>query len=384
MGGPKAAAEPHMDFNLSDEQQMLRDGAQRYLAEHYAFEARKGLLASAAGFSQEQWRQFADLGWLATGLPEDVGGLGFSFIETTLIAEEMGRRLVVEPFASTAILGARLVDRSGNAAIRMELLPLVAQGSLRLALAHGESPSRYDRSRVATQARRAGDGYEIQGRKLMCFDAPSADKLIVSAVLDGSDGFALFLVDRAAAGVTLESYPLIDDTRAADIRFDSVRLASSALLVPSQRGFDVLDDALDRLLLARVAEALGGMERVLDLTRDHLKNRAQFGQPLGRFQALQHRMAEMFVEVQETRSILFRGLAYIDAPAEERRAAVAAARIVAIAAGRVVGGQGIQLHGGVGMTEEYEVGHYFKRLLVLEKAYGDCEYHLQQLARASR
>jgi alkylation response protein AidB-like acyl-CoA dehydrogenase len=372
-----------MDFNLSEEQQMLRDGAQRYLAEHYGFEARNALVASEKGFGEQNWQQFADLGWLAIGLPEDVGGLGFSFIETTLIAEEMGRRLVVEPYASTAILGARLIDRSGNAALRMELLPLVAQGSLRLALAHGESESRYDRSRVAAQALRTSDGYKIDGRKLMALDAPSAHKLIVSAVLDDSGGFGLFVIDRAAPGVTLESYPLIDGTRAADVTFTSVRVAESALLVPAQRGLDVLDEALDRLLLARVAEALGGMETVLDLTRDHLKNRVQFGQPLGRFQALQHRMAEMFVEVQETRSILFRGLAYIDSPPEERRPAVAAARIVAIAAGRIVGAQGIQLHGGVGMTEEYQVGHYFKRLLALEKAYGDSEYHLQQLARAS-
>jgi alkylation response protein AidB-like acyl-CoA dehydrogenase len=372
-----------MDFNLSDEQQMLRDGAHRYLAEHYDFEARNALVACAAGFGEEHWRQFADLGWLAIGLPEEVGGLGFSFIETTLIAEEMGRRLVVEPYASTAILGARLVDRSGNAAIRMELLPLVAQGSLRLALAHSENESRYDRSRVATKARRTSDGYEIVGRKLMAFDAPSAHKLIVSAVLDESGEFALFIVDRATPGITLEPYPLIDGTRAADVAFASVKVADSALLVPPERGLEVLDEALDRLLLARVAEALGGMETVLDLTRDHLKSRVQFGQPLGKFQALQHRMAEMFVEVQETRSILFRGLAYIDAPAEERRAAVSAARIVAIEAGRIVGGQGIQLHGGVGMTEEYQIGHYFKRLLALEKAYGDSEYHLQQLARSS-
>lgn len=372
-----------MDFNLSDEQQMLRDGAHRYLAEHYDFEARNGLLASAQGFSEEQWRQFADLGWLAIGLEEDVGGLGFSFIETTLIAEEMGRRLVVEPYASTAILGARLVDRSGNAALRMQLLPLVASGSLRLALAHGENESRYDRSRVATKAHRTSGGFEIDGHKLMAFDAPGAHKLIVSAVLDGSGGFGLFVVDPTAPGVRLEPYSLIDGTRAADVAFASVRVADTALLVAPERGLDVLDEALDRLLLARVAEALGAMETVLELSRDHLKNRVQFGQPLGNFQALQHKMAEMFVEVQETRSILFRGLAYIDAPPAERRAAVAAARIVASTAGRIVGGQGIQLHGGVGMTDEYPVGHYFKRLIALEKAYGDCEYHLQQLARSS-
>jgi alkylation response protein AidB-like acyl-CoA dehydrogenase len=371
-----------MDFNLSEEQQMLRDGAHRYFAEHYDFKNRISAANATRGFDERHWRQFADLGWLAIALPEAVGGLGLSFIETALIAEEMGRRLVVEPYASTAILCARLLERGDNPALREQLLPRVAEGNLRLALAHGEPDSRYDRSRVASRARPGAQGFEIEGRKIMVFDAPSAHTLIVSATLGDCGGFGLFAIDPSVPGVTVQSYPLIDGTWAADVALSSVQVPDSALVVSASRGPDVLDEALDRLLLARVAEAIGAMEAVLDLTRDYLKNRKQFGQPLGNFQALQHRMAEMFVEVQEARSILFRGMAYIDAPPEERHLAVAVARLVASAAGRIVGASGIQLHGGLGMTEEYPVGHYFKRLVAIEKAYGDCDYHLQQITQS--
>ena len=371
-----------MDFTLSDEQQILCDGAERYLAEHYSFEQRRAVLSGAAGFSSATWQSFAELGWLALGLPEDVGGLDGSFIDTALIMEVMGRRLVLEPYATTAILGARLIDRSGNAALRAEVLPAIAQGSCRVALAHGEIASRYDLSAVETRARSSADGYVIDGVKTMVCDAPGANKLIVSANLAGHGGFTLFMVDPASPGVTIRGYPLIDGTRGADIELASVRVPRGSVLTSGAQALDVLEEALDRVVLARVAEGLGAMEVVLQLTSEHLRSRQQFGQPLLKFQALQHRLAEMFVEVQETRSILYRGLAYIDAPAAERKSAVSAAKVVASSAGRVVGEQGIQLHGGVGMTDEYQVGHYFKRLIALEKSFGDVDYHLERLGRS--
>ena len=218
----------------------------------------------------------------------------------------------------------------------------------------------------------------------MALDAPSAHKLIVSAGVADANEVALFLLDANAPGVTLRSYPLIDGTRAADIELRGVRVNRSSLLVKGREALEVLDEAIDRLILARVSEGLGAMEVVLQLASEHLRSRQQFGQPLIRFQALQHRLAEMFVEIQETRSILYRGLAYIEAPAAERRAAVSAAKIVAANAGRIVGEQGIQLHGGVGMTEEYQVGHYYKRLIALEKAFGDVDYHLARLAGSDK
>jgi alkylation response protein AidB-like acyl-CoA dehydrogenase len=373
-----------VDFSLSEEQQMLSDGAEKFLAAHYSFEQRRAVLSSPAGISEQTWQTFAELGWLALPVPEDVGGLGGSFIDTTLIMEAMGRRLVLEPYATTVILAARVIARSTNEEVRSSLLPEIAQGTCRIALAHGELASRYDMRNVRTRARLEPDGYVIDGVKVMALDAPSAHKLIVSASIADRDEIALFLLDTNAPGITLRGYPLIDGTRAADVELTAVRVNRSSLLLAGREALEVLDEAIDRLVLARVAEALGAMEVVLQLVSEHLRSRQQFGQPLIRFQALQHRLAEMFVEVQETRSILYRGLAYIEAPAAERRAAVSAAKVVAANAGRVVGEQGIQLHGGVGMTEEYQVGHYFKRLIALEKAFGDIDYHLERLAGSAK
>ena len=359
---------------------MLRDEAQKYLASRYP--ARRH--APVDGCGGAQWQEFADQGWLALSLPEDVDGLGCSFIETTLLSEELGRHLVLEPVATTTILSARIIDRCGSAEWRAALLPSIAAGRLRVALAHSEHAARYDLSSVRTTARAEGDCYILDGAKSLVFDAPSANKLLVSAILPGDDRYLVFVVDADAPGVTVSGFPLIDGSRAADVAFDAVRVAKAALLLSQERAAAVLEEAIDRFLLARVAEALGAMEAVMALTAEHLHNRSQFGQPLAKFQALQHRMAEMFIEVQATRSMLFRGLAYLEAPARERRAAVASSRIVCANAGRLVGGLGIQLHGGIGITDAHPIGHYFKRLIMLEKQYADIDAHLDQLAQASQ
>jgi alkylation response protein AidB-like acyl-CoA dehydrogenase len=212
-------------------------------------------------------------------------------------------------------------------------------------------------------------------------DAPSATQLIVSAQVEGEDGFSLFLLDSETSGVVLQPYSLIDDSRAADIEFAEVAVASSALLAGPETSSRILEEAFDRATLARIAEALGVMEAVLQITSEYLKSRIQFGQPIGRMQALQHRMAEMFVEVQEVRSILYCGLAHLDANPPLRGAVVSAAKVVTLEAARIVGGQGIQLHGAIGVTQEYAMGHYFKQLVAFEKTYGDCDWHLDRLAR---
>jgi alkylation response protein AidB-like acyl-CoA dehydrogenase len=370
-----------MDFALSEEQIMLRDGAARYLTEHYSFDQRRRLLERDGGFSEPQWRQFADMGWLALPIPEDCGGLGGSLVDISLILEAMGKFLVVEPFATTTILGAHLIDACDDPRRRADLLGAIASGELRVALAHGEEGTRYDLTRATVSARTSSRGFALTGRKTSVWDAPSAQYLIVSAVVDGEQDLALFLVARDAPGLTRRDYRLIDGTQCADVDLQSV---PATQLLSGRRAAQRLDEAADRLALMRVAEALGIMEQVLDLTADHLRNRSQFGQPLARFQALQHRLAEMFVEVQEVRSALYRGLAYFEAPVPARQAAVSAAKVVANSASRLVGAQGIQLHGGVGMTDEYAVGQYFKRLLAIEKAYGDTDYHLKRLAGTYR
>jgi alkylation response protein AidB-like acyl-CoA dehydrogenase len=364
-----------MDFNLTDEQQMLREAVRRFAQEQYTFEARRRVIESAAGCSSENWSSYAELGWLALGLPEDVGGLNCSFVETALLMEEFGRVLALEPYASSAILCARIVDASQKGEHRDALLPALGEGKLRMALAHSEADARYNLGAVqSTTAEATGEGYVLDGLKTLVFDAPSADRLIVSARVNG--GFGLFLVEPGLTGVSMNAYPLIDGTHAADVEFKAVKLPASALLVEPDRALAILEEAIDRTVLAQVAEALGAMQAVLDITNAYIKQRVQFGQPIGKFQALQHRMAEMFVEVQETRSILYRGMALLDAAPAERKRAISAAKVVASNAAKFVGAQGIQLHGGIGMTEEYAVGHYYKKLIAFEKRYGDTEFHV--------
>jgi alkylation response protein AidB-like acyl-CoA dehydrogenase len=288
---------------------------------------------------------------------------------------------VSEPYVSSAVLSAHILDVCENPSVRAEALSAMAEGRRRVAFAHRESGQRYESLPVSVRASRRGEQFMINGVKTLVLDAPSADQLIVSAQLEGDAGFSLFVLDRETAGVRLESYRLVDDSRAADIEFVNVVVPRSALLVGPASSAEVVDQALDRATLAGVAEALGAMETVLQLTAEHLQTRVQFGHPIGKFQALQHRMAEMFVEVQEVRSILYCGIAHLNAEPAVRGAVISAAKLVTLEAGRIVGGQGIQLHGGIGMTQECAVGQYFKRLVAFEKTYGDGDWHVNRLAR---
>jgi alkylation response protein AidB-like acyl-CoA dehydrogenase len=372
-----------MDFNLTGEQQMLRESASRFVREQYGFEARRKWSAEA-GWSAQRWGQYAEMGWLALSIPESLGGLGCSFVETALVVEELGRAMTLEPFVGCAVLGARLIERGhgpGFESRRESLLGGVAAGSVIALLAHSEAGNRFELDGVECRARAGSKGWLIDGVKMMVPGAPCATHFIVSARIEGQ-GTALFLVPREAA--TLESYSLIDGTRAADVVLAEVALGPDAMLAAPATAVDLLEEAMDRAALAQVAEALGCMEAVLALTSEYLKTRHQFGQPIGKFQALQHRMSEMFVEVQETRSILYRGIANLEGAPAARRQAVSAAKVMLGSAGRFVGGQGIQLHGGIGVTDEYQVGHYYKRLLALEKLYGDSDWHLDRFIRAQR
>lgn len=370
-----------MDFNLTAEQEMLRDGARRFLREHYDFEQRRTVLAGESGFSIDHWGRYAELGWLALGQAEELGGWPCSFIETAILMEEFGRALVLEPYVSTVVLCGRILDRSDNAQARRSTLEAMTQGQLRLALAHHEPGDRYDDSRLAFVASRHGEDFILQGWKSCVLDAPAADRLIVSARLDGEGEAALFLVDTLAAGLRMNSYRLIDGTRAADIAFEAVQVASCRLLARGATVDDLLREALDRATLARCAMALGAMEHVLQMTAEYMKSRVQFGQPIGNFQALQHRLAEMFVEVQESRSILYCGLAHVDAEDAQRGAMVSAAKLVTANAAHIVGSQAVQLHGSIAMTVEYAAGHYYEHLLAFEKIHGDAHWHLDRFAR---
>jgi len=372
-----------MDFNLTGEQQMLRESASRFVREQYGFEARRQW-AAAGGWSPQRWRQYAEMGWLALSIPEAFGGLGCGFVETTLVAEELGRGMALEPFTGCAVLAARLIEQGAAPAFverREALLAGIAGGTTIALLAHSEPASRFELDCVGTRARQGGGGWQLDGIKLMVAGAPCATHFIVSARIEG-EGTALFLVPREA--VVLHPYPLIDGTQAADLELREVMLSADALLAGPDSAAKLLEEALDRAVLADVAEALGCMEAVMQLTSEYLKTRHQFGQAIGKFQALQHRMAEMFVEVQETRSILYRGIAQLEAAPAARRQAVSAAKVMLGTAAAFVGGQGIQLHGGIGMTDEYQIGHYYKRLLALEKLHGDSDWHLDRFIQAQR
>lgn len=369
-----------MDFNLTDEQEMLRDGARRFFREHYGFEQRRAILAGDSGFSAERWGRYAELGWLALGQPEEVGGWSCSFVETAILMEEFGRALVLEPYVSTAVLCARILERCGTAEVRCSALTSMVEGKARFALAHHDPGGRYDAQQIAVVATRRDDDFLLKGWKGCVLDAPAADCLIVSARLEGEERVALFLVDAAAPGLRMNAYPLIDGTRAADVALEDVQVAASYKLAEGAVVDELLQEALDRATLARIAMALGAMESVLQMTAEYLKSRVQFGQPIGRFQALQHRLAEMFVEVQETRSILCCGLAHVDAQAARRSAMVSAAKLVTANAARIVGGQAIQLHGSIAMTAEYSAGHYYEHLLAFEKIHGDADWHLDRFA----
>jgi alkylation response protein AidB-like acyl-CoA dehydrogenase len=370
-----------MNFDLNDEQDMLRDAARRFAGEHYSFDARRRVLATEEGFSRNVWQSYADMGWLGLGLPEDVGGLDCSFVESALLMEEFGRVLALEPYASSAILCARMVDKSASPSHRGALLPPFIEGKELMALAHSEAGSRYTGGQVNCTATAAADGFILNGTKTMVYDAPSADHLLVSAQFEGD--FGLFVVRRGGDGIQLTPYRLIDGTRAGDVEFRAARVPASALLVEPGRALDVLEEALDRTILAQIAEALGAMEAVLAITNSYLKQRVQFGRAIGTFQALQHRMADMFIETQEARSALYRGLAFLSTAPGERAAAISAAKVVAANAAAFVGAQGIQLHGGIGMTEEYAVGHYYKKLVVFGKRHGDVDFHASRFLQCS-
>jgi alkylation response protein AidB-like acyl-CoA dehydrogenase len=372
-----------MNFDYTDVQQMLLESAERLMAANGTVENWRARRALADGLDVAGWAQFAELGWLALPVPEECGGLGGSMEDVALLMTALGKGLAVEPYVSTAVLGAHIVAASEAEAVRTELLEAIAGGTVRLALAHNELADRYDvTSPRATAATSSSDGYVLTGEKTLSLDAPSAHKLIVSATLDGRAGTALFLVDRDAPGVTVNGYALIDGSQAADVVFDKVTLGHTALVAEGVDGTALLAEAIDRATVALLGQAVGSMEACLDICSAYLKERKQFGQPIGKFQALQHIMADMLVAAHQSRSILYHAVSACERDAATRIRGVSSAKIVAGEAMRLVSLAGIQLHGGYGLTDEYAIGHHYRRLIVIEKAYGDIDYHVQRLANA--
>lgn len=370
-----------MDFKLTDEQQQLRDTLVRLVQKDYSFDKRRAILKSPDGYGREVWQQFAEMGLTAIGLPEAHGGLGGNAVDTMVVMEVFGRALVVEPYLATVVLGAGLVAQGGSDAQQAQILPAVAAGERLLALAHGEPGGRYALSHVTTAAKKQSDGYVLSGAKTVVLHGAQADTLIVSARTGGSardvQGLSLFLVDRGAAGLTATDHPTHDGQRAAEIRLDQVKVPAGALLGKEGQGYALLDAAIARGIAALCAEAVGAMAALIEITLAYIKTRKQFGVPIGSFQVLQHRMADMLMQAEQARSMTYLAAAKADsADAAGRRRAIAAAKTLVGQAARFVGQQAVQLHGGIGVTDEVNVSHYFKRLTLINASFGDADHHL--------
>ena len=372
-----------MDFDLSDEQRMLQDSIHRFTAEQYGFEQRLRHAAEPVGYSRMVWRHYADMGLLGLPFAEADGGFGGGPVDTLIVAEALGRVLALEPYLPTVVLCGSLLRLAASAQQRQATLPAIAAGELTVAFAHVEAVARYDLAHVETTATAsASGGWVIHGAKRFVLAGDSADRLIVSARTSGqasdAEGLSLFLVDAAAAGITRRGYRTQDHGRAADIRFHAVQLPAEALLGTPGAALPVIEQAVDTALAALCAEAVGVMERAHELTVDYLKMRKQFGVPIGSFQALQHRAVDMLVAVEQARSMALYAAMMCEMPdAAERGRAIAAAKVQNGRSARFVGQEAIQLHGGIGMTEECQVGHYFRRLTVIETLFGDTPHHLR-------
>jgi pimeloyl-CoA dehydrogenase small subunit len=375
-----------MDFELTDEQRLLRESVERLMADRYDFAARKGFVQEPGGFSADMWRQYAELGLLGLPFAEADGGLGGGAVETMIVMEAFGRALALEPYLATIVLGGGFLRLGGGDAVRATLVPQIAGGTLKLAFAHAERQARYDLADVATTARKEGAGFVLDGAKSLVLNGDAADKLVVSARLAGAqrdrDGIALFLVDAGADGVTRRGYPTVDGLRAAEVTLAGVRVATDAVIGEPGHGFALIERVVDGAIAALAAEAVGAMAAMHETTVDYLKTRKQFGVPIGNFQVLQHRAADMLVALEEARSMALLATMMADeTDAAERRKAIAAAKVQIGRSGRIVGQGAIQLHGGIGMTMESKVGHYFKRVTMIDTLLGDADHHLAALAR---
>jgi pimeloyl-CoA dehydrogenase small subunit len=373
-----------MDFDLSDDQRLLKDSVDRLISDQYGFEQRKKYMAEPDGWSAALWAQYAELGLLGLPFEENLGGFGGGAAEMMIVMEAFGRGLILEPYFATVVLGGGLLNRAGSAEQRSALIPQVTQGKLKLAFAHVERHSRWNLADVATTARRQGDGWILDGAKGVVLHGDCADKLLVTARVAGQqhdrDGIGLFLVDGNAQGVTRRGAPTQDGLRAAEVTLAGA--PAEVVLGEPGGALPVIERVVDEAIAALCAEAVGAMGCMHEMTLDYLKTRQQFGRPIGSFQALQHRSVDMLTAVEQARSMaMFAAVMAGETDATERRRAVSAAKVQIGRSGRHVGQEAIQLHGGIGMTMEYKVGHYFKRMTMIDQIFGDADHHLTALAR---
>jgi pimeloyl-CoA dehydrogenase small subunit len=373
-----------MDFELSSEQQMLRDSVARLMKDRYGFVARKTYQAAPVGFSEKLWSEYAEMGLLGASFSEADGGFGGGAVETMIVMEEFGKALALEPYLETVVLCGALIKHAARPEKRAELIGRIAAGDLRLSFAHAERQAGFDLDDVRLAARKDGEAYVLDGEKGLVVNGDSADALIVSARIAGGrrdrEGIGLFLIEADAPGLTRRGYTTQDGRRAAEIGFAKVRVESDNALGPIESGLPIIERAVGETIAALAAEAVGAMSEALAMTVEYLKTRKQFGVAIGSFQALQHRASDMVVALEQARSMMYLAtMSVAEENTEERVQAMSAAKVQIGRSAKFIGQQAVQMHGGIAMTYEYKLGHLFKRLTMIDAAYGDADLHIRRL-----
>ena len=371
-----------MDFTFNEEQTLIQDQVDQFVLKEYDWETRQSLSNSELGFGQENWQKFAALGWLGISVSEDSGGFGGSAIESMLIMEAFGKGLVVEPFLETMIMSGGLIDAHGSDQQKASILEPAISGEMHLALAYAEPQSRFNLSDVVTEAKSEGDNFVLNGYKSVVMNGPSANKILVSARTSGSqleeNGLTLFIVDADSNGLNKTNYKTVDGRRASDISLENVTVSKDDVIGSVDSGFEILDSAIDKAILAISAEAVGAMEVLYKATVEYTKTREQFGTAIGKFQVLQHRMVDMFMEYEQCKSLLYMATMKQEEGAADAKKAISGLKYQVGKAGKFIGQQAVQLHGGMGVTDELNVGHYFKRLTTIGTIFGNTDYHLKK------
>ncbi len=370
-----------MDFSLTEEQRLLRESVGRLLTDQYTFDARNRYSQEPGGWSRAMWKHYADLGLLGLPFGEQYGGSASGPVETMIVMEAIGRALALEPYLATVVLSGGILRLGGSEAMRAEHLPKIVRGELILAFAHAERQSRYDLANVAVTARRDGAGFVIDGVKSLVLLGDSADKFVVSARLAGGprdrDGIGLFLIDAGSPGLSVRGYATVDGQRAAELVLSGVRIDAAGVIGLPDAAFPLIEQVVDTAMAAICAEAIGAMASMHELTIDYMKTRRQFGVPIGGFQVLQHRAADMLIALEQARSMaMLATMMSAEGDVRERRQAISAAKVQIGRSGRFIGQQAIQIHGGIGMTMEASIGHYFKRVTMIDALFGDADHHL--------
>tara|TARA_Y100001936_G_scaffold249748_1_gene300819 strand:- start:6508 stop:7632 length:1125 start_codon:yes stop_codon:yes gene_type:complete len=370
-----------MDFNFNEEQTLIQNQVEQFIQKDYEWEERQKLLDTELGYSLDNWKTFADLGWLGLSISEENGGFGGGPIDTMIIMEQFGKGLVLEPFLESIIMSGKILDLYAEDD-QKKLLEELIEGKLQLALAFTEPQSRFNLSDVTTTAKKEGENYLLNGYKSVVMNGPSANQIILSARTAGDqfdqEGITLFLIEREIDGLSKRDYKTVDGRRASEVTLENVRVSSKDIIGKEGKGFSILDESIENSILAISAEAVGAMEVLYKTTVEYTKTREQFGTPIGKFQVLQHRMVDMFMEYEQCKSLLFMATMKKNEKANDSKKAISGLKYQVGKAARFIGQESIQLHGGMGVTDELNVGHYFKRLTTISTIFGNTDFHLKR------